>query len=49
MYNFKIGIGPYLFVACWCLFIFGIMAMIFAGTGETGRIIHLGKKFKLTP
>merc|ERR1712223_1127867 len=35
------GIGPYLFVACWCLFIFGIMAMIFAGTGETGRIIHL--------
>lgn len=35
------GIGPYLFVACWCLFIFGIMAMIFAGSGETGRIIHL--------
>ena len=34
------GIGPYLFVACWCLFLFGIMAIIFAGTGETGRIIH---------
>jgi len=28
------GLGPYLFIACWCLFIFGIMAIIFASTGR---------------
>jgi len=29
------GLGPYLFIACWCLFIFGIMAVIFASTGNS--------------
>jgi len=28
------GLGPYLFIACWCLFIFGIMAVIFSSTGN---------------
>merc|ERR1712018_798977 len=28
------GLGPYLFIACWCLFIFGIMAIIFSSTGN---------------
>jgi len=28
------GLGPYLFVACWCLFLFGIMAIIFSTTGN---------------
>jgi len=28
------GLGPYLFIACWCLFLFGIMAIIFSSTGN---------------
>lgn len=32
------GLGPYLFIACWCLFIFGIMAVIFASTGN--RVLY---------
>lgn len=27
------GIGPYLFAACWCLFLFGILAIIFSASG----------------
>ena len=36
-----LGLGPYLFIACWCLFIFGIMAVIFASTGN--RVLYTGK------
>jgi len=40
------GLGPYLFIACWCLFIFGIMAVIFASTGN--RVLYTGIKRFLT-
>ena len=36
-----IGLGPYLFIACWCLFIFGIMAIIFSSTGN--NVLYTGK------
>ena len=35
-----IGLGPYLFIACWCLFIFGILAIIFASTGN--HVLYTG-------
>ena len=45
MLNFDLlGLGPYLFIACWCLFIFGIMAIIFASTGRD--VLLTGKRLK---
>ena len=41
---YRLGLGPYLFIACWCLFIFGIMAIIFSSTGN--NVLYTGKKLK---